>query len=51
MSEITKETSVADLVRQGPEARRIFDEHGLRGCGGAHAPNHWSSSLPSTRWT
>lgn len=38
MSEITKETSVADVVRQCPEARRIFDEHGLRGCGGAHGP-------------
>jgi hypothetical protein len=38
MSEITKETSVAEVVRQCPEARRIFDEHGLRGCGGAHGP-------------
>lgn len=38
MSAITKETSVADVVRQCPEARRIFDEHGLRGCGGAHGP-------------
>lgn len=38
MSEITKETSVADIVRECPEARRIFDEHGLRGCGGAHGP-------------
>jgi NnrS protein len=38
MSEITRETSVADVVRQCPEARRIFDEHGLRGCGGAHGP-------------
>jgi len=38
MSEITKETSVADVVQQCPEARRIFDEHGLRGCGGVHGP-------------
>lgn len=38
MSEITKETSVAEIVRQCPEARRIFDQHGLRGCGGAHGP-------------
>jgi NnrS protein len=38
MSEITRETSVADVVRQCPEARRIFDGHGLRGCGGAHGP-------------
>ena len=38
MSEISRETSVAEVVRQCPEARRIFDEHGLRGCGGAHGP-------------
>ncbi|HET7751643.1 MAG TPA: NnrS family protein [Terriglobales bacterium] len=38
MSEITRETSVAEVVRQCPEARRIFDEHGLRGCGGVHGP-------------
>jgi hypothetical protein len=38
MSEITRETSVAEVVRQCPGARRIFDEHGLRGCGGAHGP-------------
>jgi hypothetical protein len=36
--EITKQTSVADVVRRCPQARRIFDEHGLRGCGGAHGP-------------
>lgn len=38
MTEFTRETSVAEVVRQCPEARRIFDEHGLRGCGGAHGP-------------
>ncbi|HLK31957.1 MAG TPA: NnrS family protein [Terriglobales bacterium] len=38
MADISKETSVAEVVRQCPEARRIFDEHGLRGCGGAHGP-------------
>lgn len=38
MSIITKETSVAEVVRQCPEARRVVDEHGLRGCGGAHGP-------------
>jgi hypothetical protein len=38
MSEITRQTSVAEVIRRCPEARRIFDEHGLRGCGGAHGP-------------
>ncbi|HEU5337256.1 MAG TPA: NnrS family protein [Terriglobales bacterium] len=38
MTEFTRETSVAEVVRQCPEARRIFDEHGLHGCGGAHGP-------------
>src|SRR5579871_744599 len=38
MADISKETSVAEVERQCPEARRIFDEHGLRGCGGAHGP-------------
>jgi hypothetical protein len=35
-TEITKETSVAEIVKLCPGARRIFDEHGLRGCGGEH---------------
>ncbi len=38
MKVITPETSVADIVRACPSARRIFDEHGLRGCGGEHGP-------------
>jgi NnrS protein len=37
-NEITKDTSVAEVVACCPQARRIFDEHGLRGCGGAHGP-------------
>jgi hypothetical protein len=36
MNLITPETSVADVVRQCPTARRIFDKHGLHGCGGEH---------------
>lgn len=38
MKTITAETSVADIVRQCPSARRIFDQHGLHGCGGEHGP-------------
>jgi hypothetical protein len=32
-------TSVAEVVANIPGARRIFDKHGLRGCGGAHGPS------------
>src|SRR5215471_33265 len=38
-SEITKDTSVGDIVRLCPAARRIFDEHGLKGCGGENGPS------------
>src|SRR5574340_127899 len=38
MTPITAETSVAEVVRRCPSARRIFDAHGLKGCGGAHGP-------------
>lgn len=38
MNLLTPETSVADVVRQCPTARRIFDKHGLDGCGGEHGP-------------
>ena len=38
MAEISKETSVAEIVERYPQARRIFDQYGLRGCGGAHGP-------------
>lgn len=37
--EITRETSVAEIVKLCPGARRIFDEHGLKGCGGEHGPS------------
>jgi hypothetical protein len=32
--EITKDTSVAEVVKRCPNARRIFDRRGLQGCGG-----------------
>jgi hypothetical protein len=36
MSQITANTSVAEIVKLCPGARRIFDHHGLKGCGGEH---------------
>src|SRR5215469_3695776 len=39
VKEITKDTSVAEIVKLCPGARRIFDEHGLKGCGGGHGPS------------
>jgi NnrS protein len=38
MSRITAEMSVADVLRVRPDAREIFDRHGLKGCGGEHGP-------------
>ena len=38
MKLITAENSVAEVVQQCPSTRRIFDQHGLRGCGGEHGP-------------
>lgn len=38
MNVITPDTSVADIVRQCPSSRRVFDEHGLHGCGGERGP-------------
>ena len=38
MGEITGNTSVAEILRRCPNARRIFDRHGLRGCGGGSGP-------------
>ncbi len=31
-------TSVAEIVQLCPSARKIFDRHGLHGCGGEHGP-------------
>src|SRR5579875_520686 len=38
MSKITGSMSVTEIVKLCPSARRIFDEHGLKGCGGANGP-------------
>ena len=38
MNKITGNTSVAEIVKLCPSARRIFDNHGLHGCGGEHGP-------------
>jgi hypothetical protein len=39
MSEFTSDTSVSEIVQRCPNARRIFDRHGLKGCGGEHGPS------------
>jgi hypothetical protein len=39
VSEITGNTSVAEVVKRCPIARRIFDRHGLKGCGGELGPS------------
>lgn len=38
MNCVNEDTSVADIVKVCPGARRIFDRHGLKGCGGEHGP-------------
>src|SRR5579872_6210548 len=38
MNQITANMSVAEIVKLCPGARRIFDRHGLKGCGGEHGP-------------
>jgi len=35
---VNAETSVSEIVKYCPGIRRIFDRHGLRGCGGEHGP-------------
>jgi len=39
VNHITGDTSVAEIVKVCPGARRIFDEHGLKGCGGENGPS------------
>jgi len=39
MSDINGNTSVAEIVKSYPSARRVFDRHGLKGCGGEHGPS------------
>lgn len=38
MKVVTGENTIADILHQYPSTRRIFDQHGLRGCGGQHGP-------------
>ena len=38
MTEITQQMSVAEIVIACPTARRVFDQYGLKGCGGEHGP-------------
>ena len=38
MNSITGSTSIAEILKACPSARRIFDRHGLHGCGGASGP-------------
>ena len=38
MNSITGSTSIAEILKVCPSARRIFDRHGLHGCGGASGP-------------
>jgi hypothetical protein len=38
MKEITASTSIREILQACPSARRIFDKHGLHGCGGENGP-------------
>lgn len=38
MNTITRESTVAEIVQRWPHTRRVFDEMGLKGCGGGHGP-------------
>jgi len=38
MKVITADSTIAEVVRDCPTARRIFDQHGLHGCGGQQGP-------------
>ncbi|TAM84664.1 MAG: hypothetical protein EPN47_00685 [Acidobacteria bacterium] len=38
MKTITGSTSIVEILKICPSARRIFDQHGLHGCGGANGP-------------
>lgn len=39
MNTINENMSVAEVVKSCPNARRIFDRHGLKGCGGEQGPS------------
>jgi hypothetical protein len=36
--EINESTSVAEVLKRCPTARRVFDRYGLKGCGAEHGP-------------
>jgi hypothetical protein len=38
MSDITKATSLTEILERYPGARQVFDRHGLHGCGGEQGP-------------
>ena len=38
MNKITEGTPIAEILKLCPAARRIFDRHGLKGCGGERGP-------------
>jgi NnrS protein len=38
MADISGTTSLAEILERYPEARCVFDRHGLNGCGGEHGP-------------
>src|SRR5450756_2178013 len=38
MSTLTSDTMLPDLLADYPQARRVFDRYGLRGCGGRLGP-------------
>jgi hypothetical protein len=35
---VDEQTMIPDLLRAAPQARRVLDRYGLRGCGGPHGP-------------
>jgi hypothetical protein len=37
-SDVTQATTLAELLQEFPSARRVFDRHGLEGCGGERGP-------------
>jgi len=37
-NKIDESTSVAEILKRCPTARRIFDRYGLKGCGAEHGP-------------
>ncbi len=38
MKIVTADNTISEVVRECPSARRIFDQHGLHGCGGQQGP-------------